>query len=448
MNNQKERLSLLIIDDNKEFLHVISNNFHDLNKYTATNGTSGINKFKKTLPNITLLDIDLPDINGLEVLKQILRYEPEAFIIMLTKNSVYSDIKEAIGSGAFSYILKPFKEKTLLDTINQYYNHLEKLEKLSSEEKLAFYEKKINISTTHKKQKQLEAEDIKAQNQEKYEQKKSGNMNIAILDIYKISSGNIKQYFRENGYILNVHENEAELLEAHAQTIYKVILINTGLEHIDGYNLSEEIRKLEKNKKIKKSTVIGLISSQTEIKEKKWYKYGMDDFIQKPAKLTQITDTIEKNIKKDLTVPDITNHYNNKNSIHNQSKEVAIIDPYSINLINLQKYFAKYGYNLSISSGQEEFLKKYQKNRYSAIFINSELQDTNGYKLAQLIRKYEEKGNFKETSILIGLVKSVKEIKEQFWKKAGMDDFLSYPIDLEQFINTLKHYEVKTKTED
>lgn len=438
MKNKEHKYSLLIIDDNKEFLHVTSNTFKDLNKFTSTSGESGLNKFKKVIPDITLLDIDLPDISGLELLKEMIKYEPESFIVMLTKDSTYAHIKKAIEIGAVSYVLKPFSKNILNNTIDLYKKHIQKLKIFSSDELLEFYTEKIAYS--NKEEDDDKSESITKNNVEKYSEPQY--IKIAILDIYTVSSSNMKQHFENNGYILDVFEDEITLLQAYQQNKYEFMLINTNLESIDSYQLTTRIRELEESdKQLKKAIIIGLIKSIQEIKEKKWYTSGMDDFVQKPAKLVQIIDCINKNKNKTINI--IEDDCTTKDIIYKKSKDVAIIDSYSINLANLRKHFAEYGYNLSISTNKKEFFKKYQKSKYSVIFINSELEDSNGYQVAQLIRKYEKEDTSKEGSILIGLVKSIDEIKEQFWKKSGMNDFLNHPVDLKQFLAILKHYKIK-----
>jgi two-component system response regulator AtoC len=80
---------------------------------TASNGKTAIEKFLEYEYNVVLLDINLPDINGITVLKQLKQIEPNVLVIMITG---YASIEHAVKSiklGAYDYIEKPLKKSTI-----------------------------------------------------------------------------------------------------------------------------------------------------------------------------------------------------------------------------------------------------------------------------------------------------------------------------------------------
>jgi DNA-binding NarL/FixJ family response regulator len=83
----------------------------------AGTGKDAIALFEKHLPDITLLDLKLPDMNGVEVLRSIRQTHPEARIIVLTTYLADSQALRALKAGAQGYLLKAGLRTDLLDTI-------------------------------------------------------------------------------------------------------------------------------------------------------------------------------------------------------------------------------------------------------------------------------------------------------------------------------------------
>jgi DNA-binding NtrC family response regulator len=111
---------LLFIDDDPKAQDTLKMVLADTYQVTsAFTGEQGIEIVRNENPDVVLLDINLPDIDGLEVLKRIMAIPAPPAIVMLT---VYSDVKlivSAIKLGAFDYIVKPFKLPELHGTLRQ-----------------------------------------------------------------------------------------------------------------------------------------------------------------------------------------------------------------------------------------------------------------------------------------------------------------------------------------
>jgi DNA-binding NarL/FixJ family response regulator len=83
----------------------------------AANGREAIQQFRAHHPDITLMDIQMPEMNGLDALIAIRNESPEARIIMLTTYTGDAQVMRAIKSGAQGYLLKNALHRELLDTI-------------------------------------------------------------------------------------------------------------------------------------------------------------------------------------------------------------------------------------------------------------------------------------------------------------------------------------------
>jgi DNA-binding NarL/FixJ family response regulator len=83
----------------------------------ASNGREGIERFKTHRPDITLMDLQMPQVTGLEAILAIRREAPEARVIVLTTYTGDVQTVRALQAGARAYILKNLLHQDLLDTI-------------------------------------------------------------------------------------------------------------------------------------------------------------------------------------------------------------------------------------------------------------------------------------------------------------------------------------------
>lgn len=109
MGKNTEQTSILIVEDDETLLQTLAYNLdkEGYTTYVAGNGVAGLDMARAHLPDLVVLDVMLPELDGLSVCR-ILRREMEIPIIMLTARS--SEVDKIIGldSGADDYITKPF----------------------------------------------------------------------------------------------------------------------------------------------------------------------------------------------------------------------------------------------------------------------------------------------------------------------------------------------------
>jgi two-component system, OmpR family, response regulator len=84
--------------------------------YKAANGRAGVDLVRRVVPDLVTLDIGLPDLDGLEVLRRIREYS-NAYVLMLTGRTGAADQSTAFHSGADAYITKPFRPNELRASI-------------------------------------------------------------------------------------------------------------------------------------------------------------------------------------------------------------------------------------------------------------------------------------------------------------------------------------------
>jgi DNA-binding response OmpR family regulator len=114
--------TVLIIEDDPTMLRGLKDNFEykGFKVMTASDGEAGLNKALNDRPDLIILDIMLPVINGYEVCRMIREQKLDMPILMLTAKGQESDIVLGLNLGADDYITKPFSIKELLARANAF----------------------------------------------------------------------------------------------------------------------------------------------------------------------------------------------------------------------------------------------------------------------------------------------------------------------------------------
>ena len=111
------KAKVLIIEDDREIVESVSLCFQiywpEAEVISAYRGIKGIELAQSESPDVIILDLGLPDINGFEVLKQIRLFSSVPTII-LTVRSQEEDVVRALDEEANDYVVKPFRQKELL----------------------------------------------------------------------------------------------------------------------------------------------------------------------------------------------------------------------------------------------------------------------------------------------------------------------------------------------
>jgi DNA-binding NtrC family response regulator len=117
---QNNRTTVLVVDDERgvreSFKMVLQDSFHVL---VSETGKEAMDVFSKSAVDLILLDILLPDIDGIELLKQMKEMDPNTEIIMVTAVKEVQTAVKAIKLGAYEYIVKPFVVDEALTIINR-----------------------------------------------------------------------------------------------------------------------------------------------------------------------------------------------------------------------------------------------------------------------------------------------------------------------------------------
>ena len=114
---QKPRV--LVVDDDEDICFLLSTvvDTRIADVFTAHSGEEALELFRKLAPQLILLDIQLPNISGIEVLQTIKKERPECQVIMVTAYATIDTAIKAMKLGSLDYVCKPFKLPELRVTV-------------------------------------------------------------------------------------------------------------------------------------------------------------------------------------------------------------------------------------------------------------------------------------------------------------------------------------------
>ena len=120
-----DKKKIVVADDEPVILSTLLDTLSDdYDVYTASNGRLAISEVEKTMPDLVILDVMMPDMDGIEACKELKKNKATSAIpvILLTVKSLATDINIGYESGAEAYVVKPFSPVKLIEKVEEIFN--------------------------------------------------------------------------------------------------------------------------------------------------------------------------------------------------------------------------------------------------------------------------------------------------------------------------------------
>lgn len=161
------KANILIVDDEIGVCQTIKDILEDEGYQVdqAQNGVDAIEKIREKPFNVSIIDINLPDISGLDILKAIRTMNQDLYSIMLTAAATIENSIKALNQGAYAYIVKPFEVEKLIEIVKKAADE----QRLVSENKKLLQE--LQISNAALKEAKMRVDDLNRELETKIEQR-------------------------------------------------------------------------------------------------------------------------------------------------------------------------------------------------------------------------------------------------------------------------------------
>jgi len=111
---------ILIVDDSpvarKMIRRCIPEGFE---VYEASNGKEGVDKFKEVMPDVTFMDLTMPVMTGYQAIRDIISFDSNAIIVVITADIQMKSIKKVLDLGAYGVLKKPVKKEQIEQVLSQ-----------------------------------------------------------------------------------------------------------------------------------------------------------------------------------------------------------------------------------------------------------------------------------------------------------------------------------------
>jgi DNA-binding NtrC family response regulator len=116
-----KKIKILVVDDELSIRESLSGWLRQdgFEVENAADGLAALSMIKETHYDIMLIDVKMPEMDGLTLLKQLKEMEPEIAVVMMTAHGAIQDAVDAMRLGAYDYLLKPFDLEELSLTIDK-----------------------------------------------------------------------------------------------------------------------------------------------------------------------------------------------------------------------------------------------------------------------------------------------------------------------------------------
>jgi DNA-binding NtrC family response regulator len=118
-----KEFKVLMVDDEEDFVKTLSERMQmrELESDVAFSGEQALQRVAEDIPDVMVLDLKMPGIDGLEVLRKVKKLYPSIPVVILTGHGSEKDEREARRLGAFDYLQKPVDIEKLIGTLRKAY---------------------------------------------------------------------------------------------------------------------------------------------------------------------------------------------------------------------------------------------------------------------------------------------------------------------------------------
>ncbi|HDS01198.1 MAG TPA: response regulator [candidate division Zixibacteria bacterium] len=112
-------MHILLVDDEEELVSTLADRleFRGYHADAVLSGADAIKKIGQKSYNVAVIDVKMPEINGIEVMKMMLKLQPDIKIILMTGHGSTEEGERGMAEGAFDYMVKPINIDLLTDKI-------------------------------------------------------------------------------------------------------------------------------------------------------------------------------------------------------------------------------------------------------------------------------------------------------------------------------------------
>lgn len=404
-----DKMTILIIEDNEKNLKLvrallIMGKYRVLESLTAE---EGLDMAREHTPDMILMDIQLPGMNGLEATR-IIKANPDLKqipVVALTSHAMSGDEKKAIEAGCDGYMTKPIDTRTFLNDIARY---------IGNEEPRTSVVKGAAIKETFRGAK------------------------ILIVDDDPVNVKLIKGILARGGYKLFVAASGEQALEIVKEHQPDLILLDIMMPGIDGYEVTRQVRANPESDQIPIILVTALDSDTDKIKGK---DAGAEEFLTKPVnpmevetrvismlKLKRYRDQLDIRSQSQGHVVDLSPKDESQDPKENTTGQILVVEDNVKDRKLLLNDLGELAQHVTVAVDGRQALEKLTEDSFDLAIVDVLLPEIDGFQICKHVKTNDE---IKDTQMLLVSCLSDTENKIRA-VEIGTDDYLIKPYNAQE----------------
>ena len=278
--------TLLCVEDNPANLKLVEELIArrpDLRLLTAVNGTLGIERARASQPEMILMDVNLPDISGIEAMK-ILREDPVTAhipIVALSANAMPRDIRKGLEAGFFRYLTKPIKVNEFMDTLRM---ALEFAEQRAAEHRRPLEMDRFTLAGT-----------VKAEPPPAPAARTTG-LRILVAEDHPVNQEVARQILQRLGHhVVAAADGRAALaaLAPSRRGAFDLVLMDLQMPGMGGLEATAAIRDAERASGTH-LPIVALTGHAMQDDRERYLEAGIDGYVTKPIDAVELARVIDQ----------------------------------------------------------------------------------------------------------------------------------------------------------
>jgi len=429
--------TVFVVDDNETNREILRHQLErwDMQVEVAGSGSEALRILRTECSggqqfDIMLLDVAMPGMDGLE-LAEAIRNESEyrcTPIVMLSSNSRTNVEHDRGVAGPDHWLAKPLRQSRLYDMLISLLCQSTISAELADECVPAEYQ---------------------APNDSRYD------LHVLLVDDNEVNLTVAKAMLDSLGYRATIATNGREAVDAYDTQAFDAVLMDCRMPEMDGFEATQGIRLLEKQRGQKPIPIIALTAHALQGDRQRCLDAGMNDYLSKPFTKKQLGSVLSANTRVAALTADGNLDKISTDTLPvvaedmpEEKAKILVVDDNEVNRQVTQAMLRSLGYGSETAQDGDEALEKVARNQFDLILMDCHMPVRNGYDTTTEIRLREKQSVQAHRIPIVAVTADFLESNRQRCLDAGMDDYLTKPFTQQQLLTVVTRWLTNLRADD
>jgi CheY-like chemotaxis protein len=379
----------------------------------AVNGREAVEKTASEHYDLILMDCQMPVMDGFEASTILTQMKHEKTIsnipiIALTANAMKGDKERCLAAGMNDYIAKPMRKADLVHGLSKWLP--------------PHFVKKTPIRQNNE-----------ADTAEAPASKLFYNTHVLLVEDNRVNREFVLEMLEGMGCMVTTAENGKVGVQKMRNGAFDVVLMDIQMPEMDGYEATQMIRQLTRDKEINHSPILALTANAMKGDREKCLEAGMDDYVTKPVKKQQLIDMLIKWIPETKRTPpplqeEEEAHFNviASRTAH-KGAHILVVEDDRTHQAYITEILQQLGFEATLAENGHQAVEMVKNRRFDLILMDCNMPVMDGWEAASLIDAMRKRGDISNTP-LIALTANQREGDAEKCFASGFDEYMAKSI--------------------